>query len=255
MERLTDNSTFDSQFLSAFMLTFRSFTDTNTFLNSLVKRYKENLTSDSGTNSKSAAPSPIQLRVANTLKYWIENYWEDFKKDQALLERLIEFMDLIKLKTEKLYTIVNSALSKKQSGQENKEKDREEKLKNATPAPKALVPKSIKRPSTINNDLSNLVMASKSDSRLSSNWSGLNLNKIRASEEIRLKFTDIEPLEMARQLTLIEYELFFKIQVNAKEIFPRDCRSNVSFVANGIHESSLDERRQRNQGTKYLCHD
>ena len=128
------------------------------------------------------------------------------------------FLELIKLKTEKLHTIVNSALSKKQSGQEvGKEKDREEKLKNAAPAPKALVPKNLKRPSTVNNDLNsssmNSVMSSKSDGRLSSNWSALSLNKVRASEEIRLKFSDIEPLEMARQLTLIEYELFFKIQV------------------------------------------
>ena len=36
--------------------------------------------------------SPLQLRVANTIKTWISNYWYHFSEDPKLKERLIEFV-------------------------------------------------------------------------------------------------------------------------------------------------------------------
>jgi hypothetical protein len=49
------------------------------------------------------------------------------------------------------------------------------------------------------------------------NW-GINF-KLRVSEErgedIKLKLTDFEPLETARQLTLVEFELFTAIKVSS----------------------------------------
>lgn len=49
-------------------------------------------------------------------------------------------------------------------------------------------------------------------------WSGLSFMKQpssgkEGSVEIKLKFSDIDPLELARQLTLIEHRLFTAIKV------------------------------------------
>jgi hypothetical protein len=54
----------DSQFQAAFLLTFRSFMDCNTFLLQMIKRYKDNIIVEpSPSISTVQSPqSPIQLR-------------------------------------------------------------------------------------------------------------------------------------------------------------------------------------------------
>ena len=94
---------------------------------------------------------------------------------------------------------------------------------NAQPRPKPLIPKGIaKRVSTVGS-LTSDVSASTMSMNLArdktlSNWGGFGLGKLRVgedkwNEDIKLKLMDLEPLEVARQLTLIEFELFTAIKV------------------------------------------
>jgi hypothetical protein len=114
VERLTDPSTYDSQFQAAFLLTFRSFCDTSMFLTLLLKRFKETLVESSPSiSSVNAGQSPVQLRVCNTVKIWIEQYWFDFQENKALLDQLNEFIDYVKKQNEKLANVLKIPLNRK----------------------------------------------------------------------------------------------------------------------------------------------
>lgn len=112
IERLTDPAAYDSQFQSTVLLTYRCFIDPNTFLNFMIKRFKENLLDPKNNNSQ-AAGSPIQLRVCNILKSWIEKYWYDFQNDKTLLDNLLAFVESVQRGNEKLAAILTTALESK----------------------------------------------------------------------------------------------------------------------------------------------
>ena len=66
------------------MTTFRSFTTPEILLNKLIQRYRVPETS-------AESPLPIQLRVCNALKLWVDSQYKDFTGD--LLIQLQEFLD------------------------------------------------------------------------------------------------------------------------------------------------------------------
>ncbi|KAI3633678.1 hypothetical protein MIR68_008625 [Amoeboaphelidium protococcarum] len=230
VERLTDPSTFDSQFQASFLLTFRSFMEPATFLQLLAKRFKDsqsaNPTIAANIQSKQATQSPVQLRVCNTVKNWIENYWFDFQDDKNLLDKLNEFINYVRTHNEKLANVIRMPLARKMNGKEESltttvvvaEK------KTALPRPKPIIPKAIaKRTSNAAQDLSNTSVTTLSkyggdrpSSSVVPNWAGFNFGKLRLSdvrsEDLNLKLTDLEPLEVARQMTLVEFELFSNIR-------------------------------------------
>jgi hypothetical protein len=197
--------------------------DAQTFLQQLIKRYKDNMIESSASISTMQTPqSPIQLRVCNTLKYWIENYWFDFE-EKSLLDKLLEFVEFMRTNNEKLANVVRVPLNRKINGQDAKDSVIPDKKVNQ-PRPKPLIPKIIvsersKRPSNSTSDASlvNLNQVQKDRPSSITNW-GINF-KLRVSEErgedIKLKLTDFEPLETARQLTLVEFELFTAIKVSS----------------------------------------
>lgn len=224
VERLTDPGTFDSQFLAAFMLTFRSFMDTNTFLERLIKRFKDTIT-EAAAGHKDPSQSPVQLRVCNTLKFWIENYFVDFE-GAAISEKLMEFIEYIKMHNEKLSSVVSVPLKRKMNDKDGRETIVSSAIadkKPNQPRPKPLIPKVIAK--RISN-ATTAELESRSVSSLNtlkgerpssiSNWGGFNFGKLRVTDEknedLKLKLTDLEPLETARQITLIEFELFTAIK-------------------------------------------
>jgi hypothetical protein len=85
---------------------------------------------------------------------------------------------------------------------------------NNTPRPKPIIPKSLqKRMENMVNVSQNGTIANKGEKMV--NWVGLNFGKKNNEDkpdDFRLKFTDIDPCELARQITLIEYQLFDAIQ-------------------------------------------
>jgi len=81
----------DLQYMKAFLLTYPSFATPEQLLHKLIERYH--------VPEKEAKNKPtIQLRVCNTLKYWVENGFHDF--DHGLATQLIDFIDEELMKNE-----------------------------------------------------------------------------------------------------------------------------------------------------------
>eukprot|EP00833_Pecoramyces_ruminatium_P004945 jgi/Orpsp1_1/1178977/evm.model.c7180000067449.2 len=88
VERLTDYSSYDNQFLQAFMLTFRCFMTTAELLELIMNQYTKKVKEANNNNQ-----SPLYFRIVNTLKFWIDNYWDDFESSKDLYEKLVNFIE------------------------------------------------------------------------------------------------------------------------------------------------------------------
>ncbi|KAG4085764.1 ras GEF [Neocallimastix lanati (nom. inval.)] len=88
VERLTDYSSYDNQFLQAFMLTFRCFMTTNELLDLVMAQYTKKVKEGNNNNQ-----SPLYFRIVNTLKFWIDNYWDDFENSKDLYDTLVNFIE------------------------------------------------------------------------------------------------------------------------------------------------------------------
>ncbi|GAA5898342.1 uncharacterized protein JCM6883_000995 [Sporobolomyces salmoneus] len=165
----------DSSYLSAFLMTYRTFCTGHQLLDQLVERYlttePEGLEEKELQEWESQKLRPIRARVANLLKAWVREHMDHEETNRDLLLRIREFA-------------MNTMLEKGQSLQICKSVD--ERMQGVAPraignlAPGPLPPPIIPR----------------------------NLKKI--------KFLDIEPLELARQLTIMDGRLF-------QRITPQEC--------------------------------
>lgn len=81
------NSFLDNEFLSAFLITYRSFTTPFTFLQKLLQRFNV----PKGKIDKKKQMQ-IRLRVGIVLKHWIEHQFEDL--DKKILDTIFSFIDV-----------------------------------------------------------------------------------------------------------------------------------------------------------------
>jgi len=98
IERLTYEKYPDTAYVTAFLNTFRTFISPAEFLELLVMRYHippPVNASESGVMEKfkMKKETPIQLRVFNVCKLWVDKHFEDFREDKQLLTKLLEFVD------------------------------------------------------------------------------------------------------------------------------------------------------------------
>lgn len=197
VERLTQHDQAETEFMLAFLLTYRSFMSANGFLDLLIARYhlkpKEvplwvvlaSVKREKKTNNKKKIQeldgndlklfnmkklTPARLRVINVIKLWVDNYFDDFK-DDLLLQRVYKFV----------------------------REDIQETLKN--PADHLLKLLQKKTQGTISRKMV---------------FSGKAPIPVMGSKLKSGKFTilDLEPLEVARQLCLLESRLFNAIQAS-----------------------------------------
>lgn len=187
VERLTYHKYSDPRFTKTFLITFRSFCKPKELLDLLMERYRipeplpteeQQMAIDRGElpnredlkRFREEYFKPIQLRVMNVIRQWLERHWYDFEGDEKLLAQVEEFISSVRGKNMKKWarTIQKIAARKK---------DLEE--------PEPTVEFS-KDPPPV-------------EWHLTRDPSKFNI------------FT-LHPIEIARQLTLIEFDLYRKVQ-------------------------------------------
>ena len=189
VEQLTRHDRPQPQFISTFLLTYRSFTSAAELFEMLVRRFSiqppRGLPADAYRVWVERKQKPIRLRVVNILKTWLESYWMEGSVtglsgtvgsgdagSEALLRRIHAFAR---------DSLAPSAIP----GSNPLLAAVEQRLRGQDPAPRVLV---------------------------------LNVNKDQAPQPIvpknmkKLKFLDIDAAEFARQLTIIESRLYGKIR-------------------------------------------
>ena len=197
----------DSNYLSAFLMTYRTFCTSHELLDVLRDRY---LVSPPAEASESEAnlklwetrkQKPIRARVANVLKSWVREHMEHDEVDPEVLHRIAEFAQrtmrdpvqspqILKAVEERLRT--NPAAARAAS--------------NVAPGavPSSIVPRSLRK----------------------------------------LKFMDIDPLELARQLTLRDSRLFGRItpQECLAKAWPKQFGSDAANISAMIDMSNAVTR-------------
>lgn len=85
VERLTDNHFQDLDFRFVFVLTYPMFTTAGELLDLLFRRfdlpYPPNSTPSEIQLFKKSRMAPIQIKVLGVIKYWVQEYYEDFCND------------------------------------------------------------------------------------------------------------------------------------------------------------------------------
>jgi len=174
VERLTHHSITDVDYVFAFLVTYKSFTDAKTLFRLLIERFRvqppDHLVPAEKEFYLERKIKPLQLRILDVLSHWIEMETETFRNDEDLRASLIEFiiMDVrtnLPSAADQIDSILNGTLERKVSAT----------TLDKTPHP--IMPKSLRT----------------------------------------FSLTSIDPLELARQLTLIDFGLFEKIK--PKEFF------------------------------------
>ncbi|KAI1381297.1 ras GEF [Hypoxylon crocopeplum] len=187
VERLTTHeATPDAMFVSAFYLTFRLFCTPTNLVEALIERFDY-----VGENLNTA--SPVRLRVYNVLKGWLESHWRDSTDREALplIQNFAEF---------KLGSLLPSAgkrimeLSQRVSATDG-----------------SLVPRLVSSMGKTGASISQYVPADTPmpNPILSKSQQGL-LNNWKAGGSCP-SFLDFEPMEVARQLTLRQMNIFCSI--------------------------------------------
>ncbi|KAF2846337.1 ras guanine-nucleotide exchange protein-like protein [Plenodomus tracheiphilus IPT5] len=189
VEQLTTyESTPDAVFVTAFYLTFRLFTTPIELAQTLIDRF------DYIGDSQSVGV-PVRLRVYNVFKGWLESHWSG-ESDAAALGLILSFA------TGKLRTAMPAA-GKRLA---------ELTSKVTEVRAGAIVPRLVS--SIGKTGISHSVFTSADNNVPSSTITKSQLNALRASKEgkTQCSILDFDPLELARQFTIIESRLFCAIQ-------------------------------------------
>ncbi|KAI5479345.1 cell division control protein Cdc25 [Pseudohyphozyma bogoriensis] len=172
----------DSNYLSAFLMTYRTFCSADVLLDLLIERYslqppeEFDLTPEQVDEWNKVKLALIRARVANFLKAWVREHMDDDKleQDRPVLQRI------------KAFAASN--------------------MRQVAPAQALQIEKSVddRLSGNLIRKLGNLAPGATPPSIVPRNRLG------------KLKFTDIDPLELARQLTIKDGALFGKIT-------PQEC--------------------------------
>ncbi|KAJ3356596.1 hypothetical protein GGF32_001442 [Allomyces javanicus] len=188
VERLTlHDTTIDATYLQAFLLTFHSFTTTEAFLGALKARFTvtcpPGLTPLEEQEWREKKQTPIRLRVFNVMKVWLEKYYLDDEDDKCLHAMQALAMELMEPvmpgKGKRIFENVHKRIVAMGLG-----------------SPAKLMPASGRAAAALRAQQQNQAGGP---------------SPIMPKLPVK-SFADVDPLEMARQLTLYEYHLFAAIR-------------------------------------------
>ncbi|SPO23602.1 related to Guanyl nucleotide exchange factor Sql2 [Ustilago trichophora] len=197
LARLTMHNSFDASFNNTFLMTYRSFTTTQTLLDLLAQRFRilppEGLNEEELTLWTEKKQIPIRLRVFNVLKMWLEMHFYE-GEDEPYLDQVRRFAveEMGEAASMKAPSQHLQRLVERRHG-DGEQMIRKMVLPNSAPPP--ILPKNLKK----------------------------------------LKFLEIDPLELARQLTLIESRLYNKVK-------PAECLGlKWTKPGNDVHAKGIME--------------
>src|SRR3989338_8696929 len=116
VERLTYEKYPSPKFMMQFLLTYRSFTDPESFSQLLFDRYMWVPSKDT-EDYVLTKQRPIRLRVYNMFKAWFRYFPHDFEACELLMSRLLSFIDeMSRTQMETSATALTKELNKPKSG-------------------------------------------------------------------------------------------------------------------------------------------
>ncbi|KAG2220167.1 hypothetical protein INT45_013865, partial [Circinella minor] len=176
VQRLTQHDQLDSKFITTFLLTYRSFCTSQELFDALFKRYTlpppGDLTQEELELWQEKKLKLVRLRVFNVLKSWLEHYYNE-EEDRPMLSILYRFTDNIVRESMQFGAEQLIKLIKKRMDTDDAGQIKKMTLNvRASDMPQPILPKNMKR----------------------------------------LRFLDIDPLELARQLTVMDSKLYSRIK-------------------------------------------
>eukprot|EP01119_Soliformovum_irregulare_P008117 TRINITY_DN2100_c0_g1_i2.p1 TRINITY_DN2100_c0_g1~~TRINITY_DN2100_c0_g1_i2.p1 ORF type:complete len:1527 (-),score=404.68 TRINITY_DN2100_c0_g1_i2:155-4735(-) len=164
----------DHDYMKAFMMTFHSFTTPDVVLSKLIEAYDRDEPNTRGEEKKIK-----QFKIVNAIKHWLDAHWEDF--DHDLINQVVAFADVLDVQKpgDRTTALLRQGIIKRNCGMRTKENFRgRTTTKMLLNCPDIIVKTTQRR---------------------------------KQIEGIPLNVFDFDELEIARQITLIEFEYYRKI--------------------------------------------
>ncbi|XP_076982925.1 son of sevenless homolog 2 isoform X3 [Tamandua tetradactyla] len=191
IERLTYHMYADPNFVRTFLTTYRSFCKPQELLSLLIERFEipepEPTEADKLAIEKGEQPisadlkrfrkeyvQPVQLRILNVFRHWVEHHFYDFERDLELLERLESFISSVRGKAMKKWVESIAKIIKR------------------------------KKQTQANGISHNITFESPPPP--------IEWHISRSGQFETFDLMTLHPIEIARQLTLLESDLYRKVQ-------------------------------------------